>query len=167
MDPDWFAPEGRPFRGANQSVLTFAGICFASLLIPPGKVRIALTMPALLYVATRFRQYSSGQGAQDYMAAVNLALFGAKWIDFVLLGVPERDIYRVDMSQEGNPPVKEDAGRMILWQKCRWSGSLWTNLRGVGWNWQVKNVDNVPLTITTRYVYQDKWFLSSRSWQWI
>jgi len=123
-----------------------SAINITSLLLPPGPVRIGMAMPALLYCLYSTRSHTSGKPAEDYIMAVNVSMTLLKFIDFVVLRTPEKCVYHV---KDGRPvEASRNPENMNLWQKLKWSLSLFTTYRGLGWienwNWKVRNVDEVP-----------------------
>ena len=68
-----------------------------------------------------------------------------RYVTSILFATPEKDMHRVVVAGEkkgtGEP---EDPQSMRLWSKLKWSMHFWFSMRGVGWNWRVKNVDDVP-----------------------
>lgn len=145
MDPRWFPPATRP-RWPGEFVLApFALVCTSSLLLPSGRTRVLLTLPPLLYLLVQARRTTSGLNAGDYMLAVNIAHFSCRYLTYVLLATPEDQIYRVVMAGDKmGMKEPEDPRTMDLWSKLKWSMRFWFSWRGIGWNWQVKNVDDVP-----------------------
>jgi hypothetical protein len=151
MDPKWFPPATRPQRPSEFVFVSFGLICTSSMLLPPGRRRVSLTLPPLLYLLTQVRRTTSGINAADYLFAINLAQLSYRYVRYVLLTTPEDDIYRVVVTGEKKGKREaEDPRTMDLWSKLKWSTHFWFSWRGVGWNWQVKNVDDVPETLLSK-----------------
>lgn len=145
MDPKWYPLATRPLRLNEFVFAPFVLICTSSLLLPSGRTRVALTLPPLLYLLTQVRRTTSGINAADYLFAINIAQMSYRYVRHVLLTTPEDRIHRVIMAGEKKGMREaEDPRTMDLWLKVKWSTHFWFSLRGVGWNWQVKNVDDVP-----------------------
>jgi len=51
---------------------------------------------------------------------------------------------RVIMSGEKNGMREPEDARVMDLSKLKWSAHLCFSMRGIGWNWRVKNVDDVP-----------------------
>lgn len=145
MDPALFPSPDRPILTSDFLLIPFISICVTSLLLPSGTTRVSLTLPPILYILFRLRNTTSGNNVEDYLLAVNACGLFYKYVSFVLLRTPETDIYRVivsgDKKGEREP---EDPAMMDMWTKLKWNLHFWTSLRGAGWNWQVKNVDELP-----------------------
>jgi len=153
MDPSWFPPPARPLGIHRQILPAFSFVCVSSLLLPPGAARRAITLPPLLYLLSQVRKCSAGTDVEDYVLAVNVTGLLYKYVDFILLCDTETQLYRVkEAENKDGPRLNEDPANMGLWQKCKWSVDLWTTLRGVGWNWRVKNVDALRDNVTRQWV---------------
>ena len=145
MDPNLFPGPDRPIRVSDWVSIPFLLICISSFLLPPGAPRLVLTFPAILYLVFRVRTSTSGNQVEDYILAVNACGLIYKYVSFVVLKTPEFEIHRVFMSgAKKGSKIPEDPVAMEPWDKLKWSIQFWTSLRGVGWNWQVKNVDELP-----------------------
>jgi hypothetical protein len=151
MDPKWFPPSNRPVRAGELVLVPFMLVCIASLLLPSGRARVLLTLPPLLYLLTQVRSTTSGINAADYMLAINISQLFHRYVTSVLFTTPETHMQRVVIRGEKKGMRKpEDAETMDLWSKLKWSLDFWFNMRGVGWNWQVKNVHEVPEKLQSR-----------------
>jgi hypothetical protein len=145
MDPIWFPLANRPVRAGGFILVPFMLICTTSYLLPPGRPRVLFTLPPLLYLLLQVRRTTSGTHAEDYMLAVNIFQFFYRYLASVLFSTAEDDMYRVVMSGEKKGMREpEDARTMDLWPKLKWSAHFCFSMRGIGWNWRVKNVDDVP-----------------------
>ncbi len=151
MDPSLFPGPDRPVRVSDWVLVPFLVICITSFLLPPGAPRLLLTLPPVLYMVFQVRATTSGNQVEDYIFAVNTCGLFYKYISFVVLNTPEIDIQRVVMSggKKGSK-VPEDPTTMEPWEKLKWSMHFWTSLRGVGWNWQVKNIDGLPQKLLSK-----------------
>lgn len=151
MDPKWYPQANRPVRSSGAVLVPFVLICSTSLLVPPGRPRALLTLPPLLYLLLQVRRTTSGINAEDYMLAVNISQFSCRYVTSVLFATPENDMHRVVLTGENKGMREpENALTMDWWSKLKWSMQLWSTLRGVGWNWRVKNVDDVPEKLQSR-----------------
>ena len=151
MDPKWFPPPNRPIQAAGFVLVPFVLTCNASLLLPPGRPRALLTLPPLLYLLCQVRRTTSGVNAEDYMSAINIALLSSRYVTSVLVANPETDMHRVFVTGEKKwTREPEDPQSMGWWSKLKWSMSFWFSGRGIGWDWQVKNVDDVPANLHSK-----------------
>jgi hypothetical protein len=151
MDPKWFPPLNRPVKAGEFVLVPFMLVCIASLLLPSGRTRVLLTLPPLLYLLAQVRRTTSGINAVDYMLAINISQLFNRYVTSVLFTTPETHMHRVVIRGEKKGMRKpEDAATMDLWSKLKWSLDFWFNMRGVGWNWQVKNVHEVPEKLQSR-----------------
>lgn len=145
MDPKWFPLANRPVRAGGFILVPFLLICTTSYLLPPGRPRAIFTLPLLLYLLLQVRRTTSGTHAEDYLLAINISQFFYRYLASVLFSTAEDDMYRVIMSGEKKGMREpEDARTMDVWSKLKWSVHFYFSMRGIGWNWRVKNVDDVP-----------------------
>jgi hypothetical protein len=151
MDPKWFPPSNRPRKAGEFVLVPFMLVCNTSLLLPSGRARVLLTLPPLLYLLAQVRHTTSGINAGDYMLAINVSQLFYRYITSVLFTTPETQMHRVIINGENKGMrIPEDPPTMDLWSKLKWSMHFWFNMRGVGWNWQVKNVHEVPDKLQSR-----------------
>lgn len=151
MNPMWFAPPNRPLRPATDSSVAAANtVAILTLLLPQGAARSFTGLPPILYIAYNLRRCSTGKIENDYLNAINVFTCLMRYLDFCVINVPERDFHRV--RPDGNAETESDVRNMTIWQKFRWNFDLFMTMRGVGWNWRVKNVEAVPMQLSRRYV---------------
>lgn len=149
MDPKWFPPQDRPLQTGGQSILTAGVVGVATLLLPRGLFRQTIAVPPLLWILYDLRQHTSGKREEDYLTAINISMLLAKVVDVCIVHSAEQDFHRV--KDDGSPSeTPQDIEQMTLRQKFKWNLSLLTTMRGVGWNWRVKNVDNVASNVSRR-----------------
>lgn len=152
----WLAPMGERKVAPGWWFPGYLGICILSCLPPPRMklVRIGLFGPVLLTWLLYTPNYTVGDSGGDFAAGVFMAAVSVKWVDFVVCRVPEKEFWRVPEGTD-NPSPKSGSSSALarvpptpngsLWEKVRWSISLWCTDRGIGWNWKVKNLqDGVP-----------------------
>jgi hypothetical protein len=149
LTPSSFAAEDRPFRPGERLWGGFTSACVLSLLLPAGIVRDIVGAIILWYIQREYPKSATGHAGRDYLIAINITLTAFKFIDFVYLRVPENAAHRVNVSGE---PI--ESGKSIRdashWKRLKWAWDLFSTLRGVGWNWRVKNIEDVPRG-TTRW----------------
>ncbi|OQU96641.1 hypothetical protein CLAIMM_02691 [Cladophialophora immunda] len=153
MDPKWFPPPDRPFQPGGRSVFGAGVIGMTTLLFPPGRFRQIMPIPLILWILWNLRQHTAGRPEEDYINAINVCLILLRCIDVGVLHNAEQAFRRV--KSDGTTETEEDIEKMTTWQKFRWSLQLFTTMRGIGWNWRVKNVDQVPRHISrSRFVLE-------------
>ncbi|OAL20157.1 hypothetical protein AYO22_09129 [Fonsecaea multimorphosa] len=153
MDPKWFPPPDRPIQPGGPSVIGAGVIGITTLLLPPGQLRKTIPISLIPWVMLNLRRHTSGRPEEDYLTAVNVSLILVRCIDFEVLHNAEQAFRRV--KSDGTMETAEDIEKMTIWQKCRWGLHLFTTARGIGWNWRVKNVDEVPRDISrSRFVLE-------------
>ena len=151
MDPKWFPLPNRPVRASGAILVPFMAICNSSLLLPPGRLRVLLTLPPLAYLLWQVPRSTSGINPEDYLLAISLSQLAYRYVTSVLFATPECDSHRVVVSGEKKGTREpEDALSMGLWAKLKWTMHFWFSMRGIGWNWRVKNVDDVPETLQSK-----------------
>ncbi|KAJ9630282.1 hypothetical protein H2204_008500 [Knufia peltigerae] len=162
MNPMWFAPPNRPLRPATDSSVAAANtVAILTLLLPQGAARSFAGLPPILYIAYNLRRCSTGKIENDYLNAINVFTCLMRYLDFCVINVPERDFHRV--RPDGNAETESDVRNMTIWQKFRWNFDLFMTMRGVGWNWRVKNVEAVPMQLSRRHQLHRRWFESANS----
>lgn len=124
------------------------GIGMLTLLLPQGHFRNAIAIPVLLWIPYNLRRYTTGKPVEDYLSAVQVSVALIRYLDFCTFKIPEQSLRRV--GADGSTETPQEIQNMTLWQKLRWNFDLFTTLRGIGWNWRVKNVDDVPKDISRR-----------------
>jgi hypothetical protein len=150
MDPKWFPSPERPFQPGGRSILAAGTTSITTLLLPQGHLRKIIAVPPILWILYNLRQHTTGKVEEDYLTAINISMTLAKFIDVCVLRNAEQVLRRVKPDGSG-VETAEDIQKMDLWQKFRWNLDLFTTMRGIGWNWRVKNVDEVPLNISRRF----------------
>lgn len=138
-----FAAEDRPFRPGELIWVSSTLGCIMSLLLPPGTVRHTLGAFVLLYIQKEYPKSATGQAGRDYLIAINVTLTAFKFVDFVCLRTPEDAAHRVN--ELGEPIEDGNSLRNASYsERLKWAANLFSTLRGVGWNWRVKNILDVP-----------------------
>ena len=150
MDPKWFPGAERPFQAGGPGIIAAGIINTTTMLLPPGQFRQFLAVPSLLGILYYQRHHTTGRTEQDYLTAINISLLLARLVDACVLHDAEHDFHRVDASGKARETA-EEIEKMTLWQKLRWNLDLFTTMRGIGWNWRVKNVDEVRADISRRF----------------
>ena len=119
-------------------------------LLPPSKTRTISITTALAYLVSQVLSRRTGDKTQDgFLPIQALVLFG-QWVSFFVLHVPENEYWRVREKQKKEKQgVEHDKG---WWEKLKWTTSLKMTLRGVGWNWKVKNVPSQSPTSRSRFI---------------
>lgn len=133
--PLWYAP-------------TYAGLLTFSILFPKS-VRVAVFLPLATYLLSWFPKYTFFTFGTTYLIAIPLIGLLWQYIDFAILNDPEVAFFKVKepitdakslakAKAEGSMP-KDTIGKLT------WATEFLTNNRGIGWNWQVKNVPEAPV----------------------
>lgn len=101
-------------------------------LLPPGKSRSLCVTTALVGLLVQFRQ-PLGDTVQGGLLPIQGLLLFLHWCDFYVLHSPDKEYFRLK-DKDKDVTQKSWRGRL------GWNFDLTTSLRGVGWNWEVKNV---------------------------
>ncbi|KAJ9607725.1 hypothetical protein H2200_007803 [Cladophialophora chaetospira] len=144
MDSKWFPPPDRPFQPGGGSIFGAGIIGVTTLLLPQGAFRKTIAIPPILWILYNMRQHTTGKPEEDYLTAINVSMALARFLDVCVLRDAEKEFRRVNTDESARETPNE-IKKMTLWQKLRWNLDLFTTMRGIGWNWRVKNVDEVPL----------------------
>ena len=116
-----------------------------ALFLPPFKYRaLLLTPPILACVCITILSASSSKDLEFQAFVMTQWPWYLATLEKLLFASPEQDFWRTDR------PEAEAASMPMGLSKLQWATALRFNLRGVGWNYQVKNVP--PLTAP-----QSKW----------
>ena len=107
-----------------------------ALFLPPFKYRALVFTPLIITLIYITIQSASSSKDLDFQALVmNSWPWSLATLEKVLFTTPEHDFWRAD-----RPKAEAASMPMMGLSKLRWSTALRFNLRGVGWNYQVKNV---------------------------
>lgn len=108
-------------------------------LLPPGRARSLSITAALAYLLAQFR-HPTGDEIQDGLLPIQGLVIFAHWCDFYVLHDAEKEYYRIKKATIER--AKENAGQKTkdVRRGLGWHFDLAMTLRGVGWNWQVKNI---------------------------
>jgi hypothetical protein len=112
---------------------------FCGSFLAPGKVRSLCVTGILAYLVSLVVKYPTGSLANDALLPIQALILLTQWVDLYVLHTPEKEFRRVrDVKNENEGDVKlERTG----WRaKLKWVWDLKTTVRGVGWNWSVKNI---------------------------
>lgn len=140
MFPSLFPVPDRPFASRPYLIPSiFLACLFGSLL--PAKIRTA-TVPLLsLYLLFQIPKHTYGKPHEDYLWPIQAILVISHWIDFFIIHSPEEFARAKDGGQRPK----------TLWKRFTWVCDLNLTLRGIGWNWKVKNVREGCAIGTTRW----------------
>jgi hypothetical protein len=142
---------------------------FCGSLLPPSKFRGSSIAATISYLLVLIIRNPTGNKINDMFLPIQGLVLLAQWVDLYVLHTPEREFWRLkdgenekarkggkakDDSVRGNERMKE-IGRMGWKEKLKWVSDLKFTLRGVGWNWKVKNVPDETS--------KSKWFCPSIS----
>ena len=143
LTSSYFAAKGRPLRRSEWTWVGFTSACVLTLALPPGLARHIIGLLLLLFIHKEYPKFTTGQAVSDYMIAINIFVTILKFVDFVYLQIPEDEAHRVNASGQST----EDGNSIrnsSYWMRLGWAASLFSTLRGIGWNWRVQNVGNTP-----------------------
>ena len=112
-------------------------------LIPRMTGRVLIILPLLLILTVSYPFFKTSNINDDYGRSFPILGMPLAFLDFFVLSPLEgEDIRYVGQrrsSSEKNRGVDED-GCDTMWKKVKCSARLVSNMRGIGWNWQVKGV---------------------------
>lgn len=143
MNPIYFPPSSRPPGSSVGVVVTAYTISTLTLLLPRSiPHRRLIPLPVYLYLLLYIRQHQFENLGEDYIIPIEITWLMIRWIDLVVCRDFDLDIYRY--KQDGTRETGNEVNKLALWQKLKRSFGLLCSLRGIGWNWQVSHVDEVP-----------------------
>lgn len=126
--------KARPLQARPYLIPSIYLTCIAASSLPPGKIRGLLGVGALAFWLIQIPKYTQGSTAEDNLLPIQAGLLLLHWIDFFVLHSPN-EFFRLTDSRKGL--------HQTFWEKLSWNFNLCTSMRGVGWNWQVKNIPAV------------------------
>jgi len=141
-----------PIRG-EIIIPLMLGTSILGSLLQPGKVRTIAVTSILGYLAAEVMANPIDKLAEDALLPIQSIVVFSHWISFYLLQTPEKEYMRVARHKSRHDKINDgDRVKEIgafesattWWDKLRWVTSLKMTLRGVGWNWEVKNIPPKP-----------------------
>jgi hypothetical protein len=126
--------------------LCFSTVVFASAL-RSGKARLLCTIP-IAALFSRFHSCYSGIPKEDYQLSLWLMWIFLRYIDISVLG-PDDKMWKTrtqQMAPTSKDGSKEKANERVFLRsgsftsRLKRSFSLWTTLRGLGWNWEIEHM---------------------------
>lgn len=144
MDPRYFPSPNRPLSSFPKILGSAYIVSTTSLLLPRTfPFRSYLPIPPILYLCYHVRTHRLVSLAEDYLVAIDLVWLLVRWCDIAVIHDPEHDLRRIKHTETRELESVDDIENLSRWQKFTRTLNLMTNCRGVGWNWQVKNIDPV------------------------
>lgn len=108
-------------------------------LLPPGKLRSLSVTATLAYLVTLVVRNPTGDVVNDTLLPIQALILLVQWVDLYVLHAPEKEFWKVGDEKVGNGGLEK--GVPSGWrEKLGWVWGLKFTLRGVGWNWRVKNI---------------------------
>ena len=111
--------------------------CLCGSVLPPGKPRAVIITSTAVYLFVQTLNVTSGSNVHDVLQATQGGLLLLHWLDFFILHSPEKEYSRINDSDK---PVPQSG-----WEKLGWAWDLSTSMRGIGWNWKVKNIPDATI----------------------
>lgn len=140
---EWLVPDkSRPIAPTPLLLPSMLLNCVIGSLLPPGQFRAIFVFLMLVYQLALAFKYDAGESTANaliFHLGVPMLLH---WVDFYMLRSPEQDCWRV--ADKAKPPK-------TIWQKFMWYLSLNSSMRGVGWNWQVRNIPQAASSENTKW----------------
>jgi len=140
--PSFVPSSARPLRSRPYLSPSIYFTCIAASLLPPGGIRALTGTAALTYLIIQIPKYTEGTVAADNLLPIQAVLLLLHWIDFFVLNSPDQFLRAKDH--------RAAAVQQSLWDKLGRHFDLCTAARGIGWDWQVKNVP-VARTETSKW----------------
>lgn len=154
MFPSLFPDPDRPHASRPYLVPSiFLACIFGSLL--PTKIRTAAVPIFSIYLLFQIPKYTYGKPHEDYLFPIQSLLVIIHWVDFFIIHSPDQ-YFR---EKNGGQRPKTFFERFI------WVWHLNLTLRGIGWNWQVKNVREGCPKGTTRWEVENGYLVPKEGQQ--
>lgn len=115
----------------------------AASLLPAGKIRAISGTAGLLFLCAQVPKCTTGNVAMDNLLPIQAVLVLLHWIDFFVLNSPSEFVRTKD---------RERVAQEAFWGRLRWTFDLHATMRGIGWNWKVKNIPDIRRNI-------EKWWV--------
>jgi hypothetical protein len=141
MFPSFVPDKARPLAARPYLVPSIYLVCLAGSLLPQGRLRATSVTLLVCSLISQIPKYTTGDVAQDALLPVQATLVFLQFLDHFVLN-SENDFSRV-----------KDAGKTPrTWrEKLRRNVALFMTMRGIGWNWKVKNVPEGPSPQTAKW----------------
>ena len=124
------------------------------LCLPPFKYRALVFVPIIVGLAYTTFQNVFTDDMELLCAMISQWPWYLGTIEKLLFTYPEKDFWRLDRARAEASYMPPSLSKLM------WSSSLWGNLRGIGWNHQVKGVPRAtaPQTKWRFIFYQLGWY---------
>lgn len=141
-------------------------------LLPKSQARILATLPILSLLFFLRPYYTSGSPLEDYNSAIYLFCWLTGYLDFLVfspaLNEPDPRFQGPSKVEGSGSYDTYPSGTGIddchtLWGRLKFAIRLNIFGRGIGWNWQVKNVPAITDANKTKWTYVRDRFLSAIS----
>lgn len=95
------------------------------------------------YLIAEVPRATTGDVASDVLTPIQALLVLIHWVDFYIVHDPQtlkrRGVSESEVKQKG------------WWERFKWYGDLHTTSRGIGWDWEVKNIPKAAPLATTKW----------------
>jgi hypothetical protein len=154
----WFAEtiryDQRPIQPAWHFPVHLA-ICFLSTALPLGKrVRAYFVLPIILYNTLLRITYTTGAQKDDYFNAMMFLIFTLTYTDHLVVSslIQNEGARYIDPERTQDPSKPKPSpheGKALsdcatFRERLVWAARLFTNWRGIGWNWQINKLPTNP-----------------------
>lgn len=117
--------------------------CIVGSFLPPGIIRSGSVVAIVSVLIAEIPKPGTGDIASDVLTPIQAVQVLMHWVDFYVLHDPG-DYKRHGVSEV---EVKERG----IWERFKWYADLNTTMRGVGWDWEVKNIPHLPSQIDDQW----------------
>lgn len=116
--------------------------CIVGSFLPPGIIRSSTVAIVVTALIAQIPRATTGDIASDVLVPIQATLVLMHWLDFYILH--ESSEYRRHGDSEN------EARKKGVWERLKWYIDLNASARGIGWDWQVKNVPELPFGMISK-----------------
>ncbi|KAH8678573.1 membrane bound O-acyl transferase family-domain-containing protein [Tricladium varicosporioides] len=143
-----FVPDtARPLAPRPYLIPSIYIVCILGPLLPRSKARSVGVTLAILYLCFQIPKYTYGEKIQDYMFPIQALQAIIGWLDMYIIHSPD------EFHLNGEKIKVDEKVKKGWWKKLKESWLMNTTNRGVGWNWEVKNVPKAAPVGTSRWLF--------------
>ena len=137
--------------------------CYIVPVLPYRSLQASSAFPVLVLLILQLSCHAYGDTYNKYFEGVQFSQRLLNVVDYIWITVPKESFHRVRPGgllseyrnhgernrKPGNQPIS--ACPRSLTRNLQWSFGLWTAERGIGWNYQIKNVPPGSFADTDRW----------------
>lgn len=145
MFSSFVSDTARPLAPQPYLIPSIYIVCILGPLLPRSKARSIGVTLAILYLCLQIPKFTYGEKIQDYMFPIQALQAIIGWLDMYIIHSPD------EFHLNGEKIKVDEKVKKGWWETFKESWLMNTTNRGVGWNWEVKNVPKAAPAGTSRW----------------